>query len=163
MRHFPLLGGSALLLLAGALPAAAQKPELVRVAKSATGKKVDVFVGKELFTSFLYPDTLEKPVRYPLRAANGTTVSRFAANPLGEQAFTNGASAKNRQLKKGESVTFRYRVLMEEGRQALSARQLNEAATDFAKKTLALAKTPQGGRRTRERLPGPGAELKLKI
>uniref|UniRef100_UPI0035CA8D35 hypothetical protein n=1 Tax=uncultured Hymenobacter sp. TaxID=170016 RepID=UPI0035CA8D35 len=61
MRYFPLSWGStAVLLLACSWQAAAQKPELVRVAKNATGKQIDVFVGKQLFTSFLYPDTLEK-------------------------------------------------------------------------------------------------------
>jgi hypothetical protein len=36
----------------------------------------------------------------------------FAANPLGEKVFTNGKSEKNLQLKKGESVTFRHRVVV---------------------------------------------------
>jgi hypothetical protein len=58
----------------------------------------------------------------------------FAANPLGEKIFTNGATAKNLQLKKGESVTFRYRILIDEGTKTLSAKQLNDAAADFAKK-----------------------------
>jgi hypothetical protein len=58
----------------------------------------------------------------------------FAANPLGEKIFTNGAAAKNLQLKKGESVTFRYRILIDEGTKTLSAKQLNDAAADFAKK-----------------------------
>ncbi|WP_375438062.1 PmoA family protein [uncultured Hymenobacter sp.] len=62
----------------------------------------------------------------------------FAANPLGEKIFTNGTTAKNLQLKKGESVTFRYRVLIDEGSKTLSAKQLNQAAADFAKKTVAV-------------------------
>ncbi|MDF7810616.1 PmoA family protein [Hymenobacter sp. YC55] len=62
----------------------------------------------------------------------------FAANPLGEKIFTNGATAKNLQLKKGESVTFRYRVLIDEGSKTLSAKQLNQAAADFAKKNVAV-------------------------
>lgn len=359
MRYFSSFWGStAVLLLACAGQAAAQKPELVRVAKNATGKQIDVFVGKQLFTSFLYPDTLEKPVLYPLRTAAGTVVTRgfplnpkpgdptdhphhiglwfnfenvngldfwnnsyaipkekksaygwiktdqiltttsgpigvlayhanwtnqqnevlleettrfefsgterartidrvttlkaatevtftdakdgllglrlahelqmpsdkdekftddkgnvtvvkagtdktangnyvtsagksgnaawstrgawckvygkmgadsvsvtildhpknpnyptfwhargyglFAANPLGEKVFTNGATAKNLQLKKGESVTFRYRILLDEGSKTLSARQLNEAAADFAKKNITLAKASPG-------------------
>lgn len=59
----------------------------------------------------------------------------FAANPLGEKIFTNGKSAKNLQLKKGESVTFRYRVLLDEGSRAPSAKQLTAAAADFAKQS----------------------------
>jgi hypothetical protein len=72
-----LSSGGALLLLAACFSeAAAQSAEPVRVTKDAKAKKIDVFVGKQLFTSFLYPDSLEKPVLYPLRAANGTVVTR---------------------------------------------------------------------------------------
>ncbi len=60
----------------------AQKKEPVQVQKSAKENKVDVLVGGKLFTSFLYPDTLEKPVLYPLHAANGTVVTRgFPLDP----------------------------------------------------------------------------------
>lgn len=54
----------------------AQKKEMVRVIKSPNENKVDVFIGDKLFTSFLYPDSLEKPVLYPVHAANGTIVTR---------------------------------------------------------------------------------------
>ena len=74
--------GALLLALACCPDATAQKAELVRVTKDAKAKKIDVFVGQQLFTSFLYPDSLEKPVLYPLRAANGTVVTRgFPLNP----------------------------------------------------------------------------------
>ncbi|SEO34955.1 Methane oxygenase PmoA [Mucilaginibacter gossypiicola] len=55
----------------------------------------------------------------------------FAANPLGEKIFTNGKSEKNLTLKKGESVTFRYRIIIHNGPQTNSVAQLNQAATDF--------------------------------
>jgi hypothetical protein len=58
----------------------------------------------------------------------------FAANPLGEKVFTNGASAKNLTLKKGESVTFKYRVVISNGTQTLSPTQLNALAGSFSKK-----------------------------
>jgi len=58
----------------------------------------------------------------------------FAANPLGEKIFTNGKSEKNLTLKKGESVTFRYRIVIENGKQTLSVTQLNALADGFAKK-----------------------------
>lgn len=62
--------------------ATAQKMENVRFVKDKNGKKIDVFMGKQLFTSFMYPDTLEKPLLYPLYAANGTMVTRgFPLNP----------------------------------------------------------------------------------
>ena len=56
----------------------------------------------------------------------------FAANPLGEKIFTNGKSAKNLHLNKGESVTFRYRIVVEDGVATTSARQLNALADNFA-------------------------------
>jgi hypothetical protein len=61
----------------------AQKKEMVKIVKDKKENKVDVFIGDKLFTSFLYPDTLEKSVLYPLHAANGTVITRgFPFNPL---------------------------------------------------------------------------------
>ncbi|MDB5111769.1 MAG: Methane oxygenase PmoA [Mucilaginibacter sp.] len=57
----------------------------------------------------------------------------FAANPLGEKIFTNGKSQKNLTLKKGEAVTFRYRIIITNGSKTISSAQLNELAEDFAK------------------------------
>jgi hypothetical protein len=57
----------------------------------------------------------------------------FAANPLGEKVFTNGKSAKNLHLKKGETVRFVYRVVFDQGPVTLSATQLNQLAADFGK------------------------------
>ena len=39
-------------------------------------QKVDVLIDGKLFTSFLYPDKLEKPILYPLITASGLTVTR---------------------------------------------------------------------------------------
>lgn len=58
----------------------------------------------------------------------------FAANPLGEKVFTNGKSEKNLTLKKDESVTFKYRVVISNGNKTLSPAQLNALAAGFAKK-----------------------------
>ena len=58
----------------------------------------------------------------------------FAANPLGEKVFTNGKSEKNLQLKKGESVTFRYRIVIDNGAKTISAEELNKLAAAFATK-----------------------------
>ena len=54
----------------------AQKKEIVQVVRSEKEKKINIFIGDRLFTRFLYPDTLEKPVLYPVHAANGTIVTR---------------------------------------------------------------------------------------
>ncbi len=60
----------------------------------------------------------------------------FAANPLGEKIFTNGKSGKNLKLKKGESVTFRYRIVVDNGERSISTENINKFAAEFAKRTL---------------------------
>jgi hypothetical protein len=57
----------------------------------------------------------------------------FAANPLGEKQFTNGKSEKNLKLNKGESVTFSFRIVIDNGNKTLSAEQIAKLTTDFAK------------------------------
>jgi hypothetical protein len=57
----------------------------------------------------------------------------FAANPLGEKIFTNGKSEKNLTLKKGESVTFRYRIIITSGKETMKPAELNVSAAGFAK------------------------------
>ncbi len=54
----------------------AQKQEAVKIIKSVGENKIDILIGNKLFTSFLYPDTLEKPVLYPVHAADETMVTR---------------------------------------------------------------------------------------
>jgi len=58
----------------------------------------------------------------------------FAANPLGQKIFTNGKSTFNLKLKKGESIRFCYRILIQNGQTTLSAEYLNQIATAFHKK-----------------------------
>jgi hypothetical protein len=55
----------------------------------------------------------------------------FAANPLGEKIFTNGKSSFNLRLKKGESVRFRYRILIQNGNTTNSPAQLNKVSQNF--------------------------------
>jgi hypothetical protein len=57
----------------------------------------------------------------------------FAANPLGEAVFTNGKSEKNLQLKKGESVTFRYRIVIDNAQKTPSVAAINGMAAEFGK------------------------------
>ena len=76
------IGSFIILMMAVASTVSAQKMEPVKVVKAAKENKVDILIGGKLFTSFMYPDTLEKPVLYPLRAANGTVVTRgFPLDP----------------------------------------------------------------------------------
>jgi hypothetical protein len=61
----------------------AQKAANVKITRETSNKKIDIFIGEKLFTCFLYPDTLEKPILYPLYASNGTMVTRgFPLHPL---------------------------------------------------------------------------------
>ena len=61
----------------------AQQALPVKLVKEAEAKAVDVFIGGKLFTRFIYPDTLEKPVLYPLFAANGSAITRgFPLHPV---------------------------------------------------------------------------------
>lgn len=55
----------------------------------------------------------------------------FAANPLGENVFTNGKSSTNLLLKPGDRVTFRYMIIVQNGPATLSAAELNAYAAGF--------------------------------
>lgn len=55
------------------LSAQTQKVDFVKDLKS---KHVDVHIGGKFFTSFLYPDSLEKPILYPLKTASEVTLTR---------------------------------------------------------------------------------------
>ena len=48
----------------------------VRLVRDDTTQRVDVYVDGQLFTAYLYPPTLRKPVLFPLRSAKGTPVTR---------------------------------------------------------------------------------------
>lgn len=44
--------------------------------KQEADKRVDVMVGGKLFTSYWWPDSVYKPVLYPIQTAQGTTITR---------------------------------------------------------------------------------------
>ena len=48
----------------------------VKVLASKTDKSVEVTIDGKPFTSLIYPDNMEKPVLYPITAANGAIVTR---------------------------------------------------------------------------------------
>ena len=74
-----LLSALALMLL----PRAVFAQDLpVAVAVDAAGHRVVVTAGGQPFTTFLYPDSLEKPVLYPIYAPDGQLITRgFPVNP----------------------------------------------------------------------------------
>jgi hypothetical protein len=56
----------------------------VKFVTDEKNKKVDVMIDGKLFTSYIYPDDLDKPVLYPIYTANGTVITRgFPRNPRG--------------------------------------------------------------------------------
>src|SRR5258707_9432328 len=67
-----------MLLILCSMPAALaqQKEHGIRVACNEASHRVDVFVDGQLFTSYVWPETLKTPVLYPLRTAKGTVVTR---------------------------------------------------------------------------------------
>lgn len=58
----------------------------VSFVKDETQKQVEVLIAGKSFTSFLYPDDLEKPILYPLQTASGVTITRgFPLNKNGNE------------------------------------------------------------------------------
>lgn len=65
------------LIIASALGAAPAFPDQrVTVVPNEAARRVDVLVGGQPFTSYIWPDMLKKPVLFPLRTAGGTIVTR---------------------------------------------------------------------------------------
>src|SRR5215472_2541556 len=48
----------------------------VQLVVASGNRKVDVLIDGQPFTSYIYPTTLKKPVLFPLRTAEGATVTR---------------------------------------------------------------------------------------
>jgi hypothetical protein len=48
----------------------------VQVTADEAGKRVDITIDGQPFTSYIYPDTIKKPVLYPIRTSAGTLVTR---------------------------------------------------------------------------------------
>lgn len=64
-----------------------QKYESITFIEDSQGKKIDVLVEGELFTSYQWPDNVCKPILYPIINTNGTTITRgFPIEPrVGER------------------------------------------------------------------------------
>jgi hypothetical protein len=56
----------------------------------------------------------------------------FAANPLGQKIFSNGKEELNFRLKKGESATFRYRILISAGKSRPALASIAKLSSEFA-------------------------------
>jgi hypothetical protein len=54
----------------------------VQIVTNEAGRRVDVLIDGKPFTSHIWPETVKKPVLYPLRTAKGTLVTRgYPINP----------------------------------------------------------------------------------
>ena len=73
---------SLVLVPAASLQAQRSRPVDVRVQSDPAGRKVTITAGGAPFTEFIYPDTLEKPVLYPIYAPDGQLITRgFPVKP----------------------------------------------------------------------------------
>ena len=60
----------------------------VQVVANEAGKRVDISIDGKPFTSYIYPESLKKPVLYPIRTASGTLVTRgFPLDPRPRERF----------------------------------------------------------------------------
>jgi hypothetical protein len=57
----------------------------------------------------------------------------FAANPLGDKVFTNGKVERNLALKPGESVRFKYRVVIASGKHIISKSDIENLENEHNK------------------------------
>ncbi|MBS1575237.1 MAG: PmoA family protein [Bacteroidetes bacterium] len=57
----------------------------------------------------------------------------FAANPLGQKIFSNGKQVLNYALKNGESVTFRFRIVINSDKKRLSNNTVEKLSKEFEK------------------------------
>jgi len=64
-----------------------KKNPRIELFQNADQQKVDVLIDGKLFTSYIYPNTIKKPVLYPLITPNGTKITRkFPLEPsVGER------------------------------------------------------------------------------
>lgn len=73
------------------------------------------------------PDNVGYPTYWHARS-----YGLFAANPLGQKVFSNGNEVLNLRLEKGNSVTFRYRILIASDKKRLSIMAVNRLWEEFA-------------------------------
>ena len=55
----------------------------------------------------------------------------FAANPLGQKVFSEGKLTMNYKLAKGQTATFKYRVVIASGKERLNTASIDQMVTSF--------------------------------
>jgi hypothetical protein len=84
--------------------------------------------GKAITIAILdHPSNVEYPTYWHARG-----YGLFAANPLGKEVFSDKKEKLDLTIKKGDSVTFRYRIIVHEG-PPLTTEALDAAARDMTK------------------------------
>ena len=77
MHRWVLCGVIAMVGIGSSAQAFAKAPDhAVKVTANEAERRVDVTIGGEPFTSYVWPTTLKKPVLFPLIAPDGVTVTR---------------------------------------------------------------------------------------
>ncbi|MDR1779778.1 MAG: PmoA family protein [Tannerella sp.] len=79
MKTLLILTSAILLMSCGS---GANRGEGIRISADEAARKVDITCDGQLFTSYIYPADLEKPVLYPIFTSAGTDITRgFPRNP----------------------------------------------------------------------------------
>jgi hypothetical protein len=73
-----------------------------------------------------HPDNVGYPTYWHAR-----NYGLFAANPLGQKVFSVGKETLNFKLKKGQSTTFRYRIVIASGKEKLSQQAIEQFVSSF--------------------------------
>jgi len=74
-----------------------------------------------------HPDNVGYPTYWHARG-----YGLFAANPLGQKVFSKGNEVLNLRLEKGNSVTFRYRIVIASDKERLSNIAIEKLWEEFA-------------------------------
>jgi len=73
---------SIIMALAGAISVNVNAQSKITVRSDLAGKKVDILYDGQIFTSYIYPDDLEKPTLYPIYTSTGIVITRgFPRDP----------------------------------------------------------------------------------
>jgi hypothetical protein len=64
------------IVLVSSCTAQKEKTARIQLVQNAEEQKVDVLIDGQLFTSYIYPSTIKKPVLYPLITPKGTKITR---------------------------------------------------------------------------------------
>jgi hypothetical protein len=86
--------------------------------------------GKDISIAIIdHPNNIDYPSYWHARP-----YGLFAVNPLGKEVFTEGKAKLDLTLKKGESATFKYRIIVREGSK-LTPAELNQYLKTFSEST----------------------------